>query len=632
MLVSTREQFELVLSKVAGAEVVIDTETSGLDVWYKDLLCGIGLSFSEDEGYYLPFRHKIKDEPLFSIFDSEVELNLPIKWLQELFVVLGQAKTLVGHNLKFDLAAMSRDGFSLGEQRLEDTIVGARMCFPDKHADLSLAGCIKALFSKEASSYKGDFWDYLKEHGIKQRADYASPEIAAEYCVGDTSWTLKARNTFLKQIEETGQRRVWDQECEVLSVLHDTERTGFLFDEAYCKRQLPKLTATSEKLAQAIYVFAGREFDIASNKELGIVMAELGINPVAFNKPKKDGTVVAKWDKAALGSLRHGIGKLIIEWRKVEHLKNTYFQPLIGIKELSGRCVIHPNIKSWGTVTGRCSCENPNLQNLTRGEFEFDVSFDDQEAASVRRLYIPRPGFSLWLFDYAQMEMRVFADFVGDKEFIARLEDPTVDYYELVAGEVWGKENEKAYRQVAKTLALSLIYGVGINKLARQIKKSVDEAKAYKKRYFARMPMAEDFVDRIGLEAENDGFVTNRFGRRYSIQTYGTGHNANLSSVATNYLVQGSSADIVKNRMVALRKFFKQQACLSHILLQVHDELACEIADDELELVPKIKKLMEHRLISTFLPVEVARGNPSWGQKVKVKLNEIQNRQIEVTA
>ncbi len=167
---------------------------------------------------------------------------------------------------------------------------------------------------------------------------------------------------------------------------------------------------------------------------------------------------------------------------------------------------------------------------------------------------------------------------------------------------------------MAKNINFGLIYGIGDAKLAAGISKTLEEAKKYKADYFDKFPTARKFMDKVQQIVQSRGWIKNRFGRRYWI-------DKEKAYQGVNYLVQGTSADIVKNRMVAVSEYLREEQCLSKMIVPVHDEVIYYIHhSEEKMLVPKLKEIMEERCISTFLPVDVARGN-SWANKKEVCVN-----------
>jgi DNA polymerase I len=691
LLIEDRKTFLSSLEDISNSkDVVVDTETSGLQPWLDDRMCGIGVCLDDWTTYYFPFRHKpdLGQHPLFTGLTDFVDGNLPMDWLPELLNVLSKPSCLIGHNIKFDLAVLHQDGFVLGDyQRLEETLVGARLYYTEEHPEMDLGHIAKTVLGPRFKDWKGDFagkiptYKPINEEGKKvnvKRYDMVSAVDTADYCESDCWVTRKARDFFHKHIVETKQERVWEQECELLRVLWDMERDGVYQDHGYVREVLPRMYAKVEEMCNTIHEIVGYKFDVLSLKQLTKAFDHIGLKSPHLT-PKGN----PKWALAEILGIDHPIGQMVINVRLLTKTITTFFEPALRNSNQTSHC----SFKSWGTVTGRMSCHNPNMQNINKalqklGDNEEDAETlaalkvmigarqgstvemttvtgrkvgghtaagvlsmaseynDDGDTVAVRRMYVPRPGFHLYMFDYSQMEMRVFSDFVVDPELTKLLDDPASDFHDTVTTKVWGIEKDNKlwdfYRNLAKTVNFGLIFGLGVAKLAIQMQKTEEEAREFKKQYFDRFPAAYEFVSSVNRAIAGRGKLLNSFttytykGKEYTRQDRGPGYIYNrfhrryeLSQernyVGVNYLVQGTAADIVKNRMIAVSKFLKEERLRSRLLIQVHDELDMEIAvEEESYLAPKIVEIMQERQIKTLLPVEASKGFPSWAHKQKV--------------
>lgn len=662
IIIKTQEEFDEAVKKIGKSKIItLDCETEGLDIWNTHKACGIGVYLPEGIGYYFPIRHKESNLPLFNLPADGI--NLPLKWLPKLFKAFNKVPVIVGHNLKFDLAALYQDGFEITRnQRIYDTITAARMYFSDKYQSLSLEAVTDLLLNHPDEGWKKTFKDYLKQNGWSKNYDLAPPKVVGEYCINDCKYTFEIYEILTKYIKETDQVRVWEQESSLLSVLWRMEKEGLYFDREYCLDRLDKIHKKLEQLEYTIYAMVGRQFDIRSPKQLNEVMTDLGIKSPHLTPGGKP-----KWGVAELMTIEHPIVSAILEYRGIEKMRSTYFEPLPAWEDNR----LHPSYKPWGAVTGRMSCTNPSLMNLSNksqnlageeqneeaveaikammgaktgqivdmtsasgnisggGSFAGLISYaksysDSDEYVSVRRLYVPPPGYSLYCMDFSQMEMRIFADYVLDEQLDALLEDNSFDFHSHVAKEVWGvNENStlwKFYRNLAKCINFGLIYGIGNEKLSSQIQKTVEEAIVYKREYFSRFPKALKFIHQVRDVVISRGYVINRFGRRYTLPS-------EKSYVGVNYLVQGTGADIVKNRMIAIDDYLKDKQ--SKMVVQVHDELVFYIKDEEEKIVvPYIKGLLEERQIKTYLPVDVSKGDRSWAEKKKICVECMEFKEI----
>ena len=626
--------FNRVLARIVQVDMVsVDVETDGLRPWHGDRLCGVGVGVSPTEGYYFPYRHP-KD-------------NLSLTNIQYLWNALRSRPHIVGYNLKFDLAHMHQDGFdSPWKQRLTDLIVGGRLCSPEHFPNLTLAGQLEVHFGPSARLYDDEFKAYLKANKWTKTYHLAPADVVGRYCVEDVLGTYNLLARYEEIIEATNQTQVWEQERYLTHTLWCMEEVGMGYDEEYSQVKIPQLKARIANLYTELYALAGREFNINSGPQVSALMESLGLE-----SPKKSSkTGNSSWAVDVLMGIDHPLPGKMIEIRGLEKVLGTYFEAIATWPNGT----VHCNHKNWGTITGRMSCTNPNLQNVSKATQNLlgnDISdeamaaleafmgartgvgqttkavtrggvmglsskfTEGDEEVSVRRLFVARPDYHLYMMDYSQMEMRVFADYVGDPNLHALLENPKFDFHSFVARTVWAAEEDSHlwpfYRTLAKAINFGLIYGIGVVKLAAQISKTREEAAQYRIDYFARFPQASAFIEQVGSVVEARGWIFNRFNRRYWI-------DPDKAYVGVNYLVQGTSADIVKNRMNACMDFLQENGCKSRMMTQVHDEILYEIHDDEEAWLPyELKKIMEVRQIDTLLPVDLSKGLPSWANKAK---------------
>lgn len=615
MIVQTREQFDEVLARLKQTDrVTFDCETTGLDLWKDARQCGIGFTFpGEEDGYYLPFRHP--------------DNNLPLAWLEELFQVLQYVETLTGYNIKFDVTALYQDGYRPPRaQRFEDLIVAARLCEPDRYGSLELRNQLTKLFGQAAASYDFKFKEYLKQNKWSKTFHLAPADVVGEYCVLDTVWTERARDRYLERIAETNQTEVWEnEEVPLAHLFWRLEQIGVAFDKDYVDYKLPQLRKRAQDILDEIYTIVGEKFNLNSPKQLHAAMRKIGVkSPLQSEKTKLD-----SWNAEALALVDHPVTDKIKELRGVEKLASNYFEPATTWIDFA-----HPKYRSQGAITGRISVSDPAVQTIAKNTQDLASAVVNEEIlkasrgkvsitsteyedtadnVSARRIFVARPGFKLLFADYSQMEMRVFADYCRDPVMAELLEDPNFDFHDHVATEVWGVTPEselwKFYRSLAKAINFGLIFGIGVKKLAKQIQRPVKEAQQYREDYFAQFPKAQVFIDMVRQTVSQRGYIRNRFNRRYYLPS-------DRDYVGVNYLVQGTSADIVKNRMLALDDWFTAEGLRSRIIIQVHDEVIFEVPEDELEIVPfNVKRIMEERLIDTFLPAEVSYSDRSWAEK-----------------
>ena len=559
--------FNYILKRIEESDkVVIDVETDGLQPWHGNRLCGIGVAFNGEEAFYMPFRHP--------------ENNLPLTLFPRIWSSLRKVKTLIGHNIKFDLAMLYQDGYRVPYgQELVDTMVAARLCSTEQFADLSLNGQLSEHFGSAAMQYALDFVAYLKDNKWDKAYHKAPADKVGAYCIQDVLWDWSLLFVLEEIIKETHQTKLWEQEKKLTSVLWDMESDGIMYDREYGEVKIPQLQAKIENLTFEAHKIAGREFNIRSGPQLTKAMNELGIYSSVLSPKTGD----QSWAKDVMKDIDHPIAYKIAEIRRLHTMLGTYFKKIL----LWPDDTVHGQLKNWGTITGRLSSAEPNMQNISKNVqnlkdieeipdegYKSNYTEDDTGAVAVRRLFVNRPDHRLYMIDYSQMEIRVFADYLQDSDLNTLLADVTFNFHEYVAERMWdvekGCDKWEYYLGLAKNLNFGLIYGMGTKALAKLLGCTKEEAWNYKKDYFTYFPTAGDFLEQIESRIIDDGFVANRFRRRYWL-------DFSRAYVALNYLVQGTSAEIMKNRMIACHKYIKKNNCKSKMLLQVHDELIFDV-------------------------------------------------------
>ena len=611
------------LSDKVDSTLVVDIESNGLDPFGVNQLCGIGLSYEENTLYF-PFRHQQGD-------------NLKYELLQELLKVIGQAKQLVGYNIKFDLKFLERDGYLINDNQVWlDAIVMMRLIEPAEVKELGLTNTISRVFGEEHAAYDIETKKLLRKNKWSKDFSMAPADVLGPYCEQDALWTEKLYKYASEKIQQTGQEVVLELENQLTKVLYNMETRGIAIDSKYATVAIKKLEQRKEEVAQQIYGLAGQEFNIQSTQQVGEVFTSQGVySPIKTPKGQDS------WNEAALVQINNPIAGLIRQYRTLEKLRSTYLEPYAGTS------IMHTSYCNWGAVTGRLSSREPNLQNIPRTHFKLaDVSLTeeikealknrinaqitakgithslnlddevlqtwsfvgdeyydehDSDQLSIRRLFVPRPEYNLISFDYSQMEVRVFLSYLKNKDVDDMLMRNDVDFHSEAAKRAFDMTGEedtfKFYRQMAKNITFGVIYGIGKAKLANQLNVSEKEALQYKNSYFKGLPGSKEFFSSVMRTVQERGWIKNRYGRMYVI-------DKEIAYKGVNYLVQGTSADILNERMIKVYEYLKDKK--SNILLQVHDEIICEIHDDELREIPSaIRGLLEENSLGIPLKVDM---------------------------
>ena len=620
--------------------LVVDVETNGLNPYGANQICGVGFGEAHLEGLlqYYPFRHHQGG-------------NLSPDYLSELIEFLNNSvETFIGYNLKFDIHFLSQEGLDVTNKKLIDVIVMVRLVEHSEVKDLGLTPTGMRWYGPEAVQYDIDTKKELRSNKWNKDFSLAPSDMLGKYCEQDVELTARVYQDSLKKIIRTNQTKIFNLECDLTSVLYTIEQRGIVVDIDYASTIRQTIINRLEVVAKEIHILAGKEFNISSPMQIGQIFEALGIeSPVMTPKGKPS------WNEAALVNINHRIAGLIRQHRTLEKLMSTYVDPYLDTE------VMHTSFCNWGTTTGRLSSRNPNLQNIPRNHFKLrepnitgvdraeirnkisamvaakgitlttDLSDDvlstwafigdesytasDQTQISIRRLFIPRPNYSLLSFDYSQMEVRVFMSYFRNDIIDELLNKDDVDFHGEAAKLAFNISEEDAqykfYRQMAKAITFGTIYGIGNKKLAQQLGTTPAEAGAYKKQYFQGMKGSKEFFDSVVETVVNRGWIRNRYGRRYQIVP-------KFAYKGVNYLVQGTSADILSERMLKIQEYLADKK--SNILLQVHDEIICEIHDSELNQLPfEIRTLLEQNSLDIPLQVDMEICSPSWATKKNFK-------------
>jgi|10_taG_2_1085330.scaffolds.fasta_scaffold00108_40 DNA polymerase-1 len=630
----TEQNYKDVELKLAKIDTwVVDVETNGLDPFGKNQICGLGVGTLEGETYYFPFRH-------------QQGINLPIEMQKNIIALANLRKTLIGYNLKFDLHFLAAEGLEVLNKTLIDVIVMVRLTEPSEEKEMGLSKTIIRSYGQEAAQYDIDTKKYLRSNKWHKDFSLAPSDILGEYCEKDVVWTTKLYIDRLNKIKATKQERIFALECELTKVLYEMENAGVQIDTDYARNSQDKIQERQEQLANKIFDLVG-EFNINSTQQLCEVMNANGIfSPLETPKGAQS------WGEMALVQINNPFAGFVRQYRALGKLLSTYLEPYTESPTM------HTNFCNWGTLTGRLSSREPNLQNIPRNHFKLsdvvlneeerhivrgrinalisskggtvnstldddvidtwgfvgDESYEEADSTqiAVRRLFTPRPEYSLVAFDYSQMEVRVFLSYFQNEEIEELLKQSDIDFHGEAAKLAFNVNEEdkgfKEFRQMAKAITFGTIYGIGSKKLAVQLGITPKQALEYKRKYFAGLKGSKEFFDQVVQAVTIKGFIKNRYGRLYRVPK-------NLGYKGVNYLVQGTSADILSERMIEVASYLRNTK--SRLLLQVHDEVICEVHKDDLKTVPhKIKELMEINSLDIPLYVDMEFCNPSWANKI----------------
>ena len=580
------------LRKRIGSEkrLAIDIETTAVD-FTKAETVGLSIGFVK-EGYYIPLLYPAGTKPAIAVTDADFA-----SIIGPLLADPAVGKT--GHNLKFDMLQLRRQGLGLAGVA-DDTMLMSYLLFPNRRSHQLKELTLEYLKIRQLT------YEELVGKGKDQKS---LAEVAVEdvgrYCIDDSVLSLRLAEILRPLLEENGLTALYrDIEVPLVEVLADMEYQGVKIDTAFLKNAAHVLKKRISALEKEIHDMAGYEFNLNSSRQLGELLFVKMNLPVA-KKTRK--TKSFSTDIDVLTELKGYplVGK-IIEYRTLKKLQSTYVDGLLESVDENNR--VHTSFNQTVTATGRLSSSNPNLQNIPVGEMG---------GIHIRRAFVAEPGNHLLAADYSQIELRVMAHFSQDPELIEafrRNEDIHWHTAELVFGENL-LQNPEELRRRAKIINFSIIYGSGAFSLSKELEVPVREAKAFIDGYFEKYRGVKRFMDEIVAAAEKHPQVSTIAGRQRpipEIQSANRNVKENGNRMAINTVIQGSAADIIKKAMIAIHR--RLRGWRSRLIMQVHDELVFEChPSEEKRLCALVQEEMEHAFaLRVPLKVSLKKG-PDWG-------------------
>jgi len=604
-----KERFEAWLQRLREVPLfAFDTETTDLDYLTAEL---VGVSFAiqstgthdsespQSEALaiaaaYVPVGHDYPDAP------NQLSREYVLAALGPLLEDPNRPK--VGQNLKYDSQVLARYGIRVAgvdfDTMLESYVLDS---VASRHDMDTLA--LKYLGRKIIP-----FQDVAGKGAGQRTFNQVPLETAAPYAAEDAEVTLALHRHLWPRIAEVSSLKPVFQEIEMalVPVLAEMERQGVMIDAQLLAQQSQELAGAIVDIEEQAYGIAGEPFNLASPKQIQeILFNRLGL-PVGSKTPKGQPSTAESVLQEL--SLDYPLPRLILEYRTLGKLKSTYTDALPAcIHPLSGR--VHTSYHQAVTATGRLSSSDPNLQN---------IPVRTAEGRRIRQAFIAPPGYLLLAADYSQIELRIMAHLSGDpglgKAFSAGIDVHTATAVE-VFGEIAevGEDMAKEQRRRAKAINFGLIYGMSAFGLARQLGIRRDQAQAYMDRYFERYPSVKTFMESTHVVARGQGFVETLFGRRLylpDINARNAQRRQYAERSAVNAPMQGTAADIIKRAMIRLHRWISEEKPDVRMIMQVHDELVFEVAEDSLEEARAV--IVEHMsqaaTLSVPLVVDVGIG------------------------
>ena len=594
------------------APLAVDTETTGLRRDEADLvgvcLAGTGADGQDLPPAYVPVRWRETAEGGAEAADTLFPVQPVVSRLDEVQRLLGpvladEGSLKVGQNLKFDEWILIRSGLPLGGERF-DTMLASYVLDPGRRSH-GLDDLVLEYLDHRMMPY-GDLFaagDRLKD------ILSVDPDRLGLYAAEDAHYTLLLYRVLEPLLRKEGLEGLFrDLEMPVAAVLLRMERNGILIDQEFLKSLRKRFETELAGLEKRIHELAGEPFNIQSPKQLAVILFErLGLKPV-----KKTATGWST-DVSVLTALaeQHDLPALILEYRQVAKLLNTYVETLPGLANRQTG-LIHTSYNQAVAATGRLSSSDPNLQN---------IPIRTELGRLIRRAFVPRSGENVFLSaDYSQVELRLLAHLAEDPALLQAFNEGA-DVHRRTAALINGVSEDDVtadMRYRAKAINFGVIYGMGARALAKQIGVTVKEAGSFIETYFQTYPGVRTFIDRTVAEARERGWVATLLGRRRLLPDIGSDNNRVRSfqeRVAVNTPIQGTAADLIKLAMIRIQDELDSRGSPAMLLLQVHDELVLETPRGNLEEVTAlVVEGMEGALdLKVPLVVDVHSGS-NWAE------------------
>ena len=596
-LITSLDQIDEWIEEAEEAgEVAVDTETTSLDPHQADLV-GISLCSKIGKACYIPIGHNS------SGCIDKIKVIKKIKKLLE-----DPSVKKIGQNIKFDFIVFYKNGITLTS--MEDTMLMSYVLDAGKNRH-NMDTLSEIHLGHKTISFKD-----LVGTG-KKAINFSEVELdkAKDYAAEDADITFRLYRKFLKSLKSEKMTNIYETfEKPLIEILAFMEIEGVEIDSKFLKSLSSKFEKKIKKLEKDIFKISKKEFNIASPKQLGEIIYN-NLKIAGLKKTKKGSFATSASVLEDLAFKGHEFPKLILDWRQVSKLKNTYSDALPEHVNQSTKRV-HTSFLLAATTTGRLASSDPNLQN---------IPIKSEDGKEIRKAFTAKKEYVFISADYNQIEMRILADLADVKELKKAFKN-NEDIHSLTASQIFNIDIKKVnqdHRRKAKAINFGIIYGISQYGLAKQINVSNYEAEEFLNSYFAKFPEIKVYMDNTIKFCRKSGYVNNIFGRRSHFSGIND-KNFNVRNfqerAAINAPIQGSASEVMRLAMIRLdKKLSDQKNINSKMLLQIHDELIFEVPKkEEKAMVKLIKSEMtsvaqsDYHSFSTPLTVDINVGD-NWG-------------------
>jgi len=584
--------------------VAFDTETTGLDPMQAEL-CGFSIAVAPGRAAYVPLLHKAGNGDLLGggLAEGQMGQDRALELIKPLLEDPSVLK--IAQNLKYDLVVMRRLGLDV--RPFDDTMLISYVLDAGKGSH-----GMDVLSERWLNHRPISFKEVAGTGKASVTFDHVAIDRATAYAAEDADVTLRLWLALKPRLSAEGLVSVYERlERPLVPVLAKMESQGISVDRQRLSRISGELAQTAARLEDEVYELAGEKFAIGSPKQLGDILFG------RMRLPGGEKTRTGQWSTSVfkleeLAAEGHELPRKIVDWRQVTKLKSTYTDSLPDYIHPETKRV-HTSFALAATTTGRLSSSDPNLQN---------IPIRTAEGRRIRTAFVAEPGNKLISADYSQIELRLLAH-IADIPELKHAFANDIDIHAATAAEMFGMDVAKVppdVRRQAKTINFGIIYGISAFGLAQRLGIGREEAGDYIRRYFDRFPGIRDYIEGTKRQAREKLYVETIFGRRVhypEMKASNPQTRAFNERAAINAPIQGSAADIIRRAMIRMDAALEKERLSARMLLQVHDELIFETAEDEVEAtIPLVRRVMEEAAwpaVHLSVPLRVdARAAGNW--------------------
>ena len=546
-------------------EVAVDTETSSLDPHQADLV-GVSLCSKIGKACYIPIKHNSK---------KCINKEIVIKKLKPLLEDSSIKK--IGQNIKFDFIVLFKHGIIISS--MEDTMLMSYVLDAGKNRH-NMDTLSEIHLGHKTISFKDLVGSGKKEINFSE----VDVDKAKDYAAEDADITYRLYKKFYRSLKEEKMINIYEIfEKPMIKLLAFMEIEGIKVDSKFLKSLSSKFEKKIERIQKEVFKISKKEFNIASPKQLGEILYN-DLKIADLKKTKKGSFATSASVLEDLAFKGHKFPQLVLDWRQVSKLKNTYSDSLPEhINPRTNR--VHTSFLLAATTTGRLASSDPNLQN---------IPIKSEDGKDIRKAFVAEKDHVLISADYNQIEMRILAD-LADVKGLKKAFKNNEDIHSLTASQIFNVDIKKVdtdQRRKAKAINFGIIYGISQYGLAKQINVSNYEAEEFLNAYFTKFPEIKIYMDQTIKFCRKSGYVNNIFGRKsHFININDKNYNVRnfQERAAINAPIQGSASEIMRLAMIRLNKKLNEKKNQNlKILLQIHDELIFEAPKEDAKKISKI--------------------------------------------